>query len=104
MAFYHHVKDIQPPAEEDGDTVEEQIIKFEENIGQRISSEAKAMARFRESMIARGLDPDAKPELSPELKAKLEEDAMKSDKDIFFGDVSREFAGRKLNDRDYEIE
>jgi len=29
---------------------------------------------------------------------------MKSDKDIFFGDVSREFAGRKLNDRDYEIE
>lgn len=104
MAFYHHVKDLQPPQEEGGETIEEQIVKFEENIGQRVSAEAKAMAVFRESMIARGLDPDAKPALSPELAAKLEEDAMKSDKDIFFGDVSREFTGRKLNDGDYAIE
>lgn len=104
MAYYHHISQFEPPVEEGGDTVEEQILKFEENIGQRISSEAKANELFRASMIARGLDPDAKPELSPELAAKLEEDAMKSDTDIFFNGIDREIRGRKLDDKDYKIE
>lgn len=104
MAFWHHVSGFQPPQEEGGDTIEEQIVKFEESIGQRVSSEAKATKLFRDSMIARGLDPDAKPEISPELAAKMEEDAMKSDTDIFFNGTDREIKGRKLEDRDYEIE
>lgn len=104
MVFYYHVSQFQPPQEEGGETIEEQIILFEEAIGQRVSAETNAEKLLRASMIARGLDPDAKPELSPELAAKLEEDAMKSDKDIFFGDNDREFKGRKLGEKDYEID
>jgi len=105
MAYYHHVSMIQPPSDDDGPSVEEQMELFEENIGQRVSAEAKAEQKMREMLIARGIDPDAKPELSPELAAKLAEDEMKSDKDIFFsGDLDREFKGRKLKDKDYEIE
>lgn len=104
MAYYHHVSAFQGPSEEGEPTIDEQIVTFEESIGQRVSAQSKANELFRASMIARGLDPDAKPELSPELAAKLEEDALKSDKDIFFGDTDREFRGRKLRDKDYEIE
>lgn len=104
MAYYHHVSQLNPPSSDDEPTLEEQIIEFEEQIGQRVSAEAKANKLLRESMIARGLDPDAVPEISPELAAKMEEDAMKSDKDIFFGDTGREFKGRKLGEKDYEID
>jgi hypothetical protein len=103
MAYYHHVSGFQPPQEEDADTIDEQIVKFEEAIGQRMSSEKKAEEMMRASLIARGIDPDAKPEISPELAAKLEEDSMKSDKDIFFGDMNREFRGKKIDtEHDFE--
>lgn len=103
MAYYHHVSTIQPPAGDDDPSVEEQIEKFEEEIGQRVSAESKAEQMMRASLIARGIDPDAKPEISPELAAKLEEDAMKSDKDIFFGNMDREFKGKKIDtEHDFE--
>ena len=102
MAYYHHVSQLQPGGE-DEPTVEEQIEKFEERIGQRVSAEAKAEEMMRASLIARGIDPDVKPELSPELAAKMEEDFMKSDKDIFFGNMNREFRGKKIDtEHDFE--
>jgi hypothetical protein len=103
MAYYHHVSQLQPGGEDDP-TVEEQIITFEEKIGQRISSATIAEEMMRQSMILRGLDPDAKPELSPELAAKLENDALYSDKDFFFaGDHSKEQRGKKIKgDKDFE--
>jgi len=105
MAYYHHVSAFRPPSEEGQPTVDEQIVTFEEAIGQRVSAESRANEMFRASMIARGMDPDAKPELSPELAAKLERDAMMSDSDVFFsGDTDREFKGRKFEDRDCKIE
>lgn len=100
MAYSHHVNRFEPSAEEDGPTIEEQIERFEEQIGQRVSAETKAMAQFRAAMIAQGLDPDAKPELSPELAAKIADDAMLSDRDIFFGDTNREFMGQKIKAKD----
>lgn len=97
MAYYHHVSMIPAPASEDDPTVEEQTEKFEEALGQRVSAENKAMELMRASMIARGLDPDAEPELSPELAARIEADEMKSDKDIFFSEnINREFRGKKI--------
>jgi hypothetical protein len=102
MAYFHQVEQIQPGGEDDP-TVEEQIEAFDENIGQRISAGTKAEEMMRQSMILRGLDPDAKPELSPELAAKLENDALYSDKEIFFGDTNREFRGKKIKgDKDFE--
>jgi hypothetical protein len=96
MAYYHHVSQIQPGGEDDP-TVEEQIEIFEERIGQRVSSSTQAEKMMRDSLIARGIDPDAKPELSPELAARLEQDGMRSDTDIFFsGDLSREFKGKPV--------
>lgn len=90
--------------EEGGPSIEEQIERFEEQIGQRVSAESVAEEKFRASMIARGLDPDAKPELSPELAAKLEEDRMRSDEEIFFGDSNREFRGRKVRAEDSRLD
>lgn len=103
MAYYHHVSQIQPGGEDDP-TVEEQIEQFEEQIGQRVSSSSIAEEMMRQSMILRGLDPDAKPELSPELAAKLENDALYSDKDFFFsGDHGKEQRGKKIKgDKDFE--
>lgn len=100
MAYYYHASQIQPGGEDDP-SVEEQTEKFEESIGQRISAEAKAEEMMRASLIARGIDPDVKPEISPELAAKMEEDEMRSDKDIFFsGNMDKEFRGRKLTAED----
>lgn len=104
MVYYYHVSGFQGPVEDDDPTIEEQIEKFDEDIGQSVSAEARAEELFRQSMIARGLDPDVKPELPPELAAKMEEDEMKSDKDIFFGDTTREFRGKPVreSERDFE--
>jgi hypothetical protein len=105
MAYFYHVDMIQPPSSEEDPSVEEQIELFEEKIGQRVSATSKAEEMMRAGLIARGIDPDAKPEISPELAAKLEEDEMKSDTDIFFsGAMDREFRGRKFTDKDYKIE
>lgn len=98
MVYYYHVSQLQPGGENDP-TVEEQIEMFEENIGQRVSATAVAEEMMRQSLILRGIDPDAKPELSPELAAKLEHDALYSDQDYFFSgalDSGREQRGKKI--------
>jgi hypothetical protein len=103
MAYFYHVEKIQPGGEDDP-TVEEQIETFEEQIGQRVSASSKAEEKLRASLIARGIDPDAKPELSPELAAKLEQDSMMSDKDIFFsGNPDREFRGKEIKAKDTDF-
>ena len=56
---------------------------------------------MRSRMIMMGLDPDAKPEISPELQAKLDEDRarMASDDELMFGGVAyegREIRGKKI--------
>lgn len=56
---------------------------------------------MRERMIAMGLDPDAKPEISPELAAKLEEGKaqMASDEELMFGGAAydgKEIRGRQI--------
>lgn len=101
MVHGHIVADFRPPEDEDGDSIPDQIAQFEEKIGLRVSAETKAMELARASMIARGIDPDAVPELSPELKAKMEEDAMKdmSDKELFFSGRAhsgKEFMGQRI--------
>lgn len=65
------------------------------------------MEAWRNMMIVTGKDPDAEPELSPELRAKMEEDALAnmSDHDLFFNDrahTGKEFMGQKLKeDKDW---
>lgn len=104
MAYYHHVEKLVPGGEDDP-TVEEQIELFEENIGQRISASSIAEEMMRQSMILRGLDPDVKPELSPELAARLEQDGMRSDTDIFFsGNLDKEFKGKQVKSGDDDFE
>ena len=103
MAYDHHVSRFQPPASEDGASIEDQIQDFDEKIGQCVAAETIAMEKFRATMIARGMDPDAKPELSPELQAKMERDAMTSDTDVFFSGLEGEIRGRQLKGKDYEF-
>lgn len=109
MVYYHHVDQIQPPQDEDSPGIEEQIEIFEEKIGQRKSSSAKAMEAMRNLMLLQGKDPDAKPELSPELAARMEEDAvrMASDEEIMFNPgkyEGKELQGKKVtpSDKDFE--
>lgn len=106
MAYDHHISRIQAPMDDDSPSVEEQILSFEESIGQCVSSTTKANEMMRASMIMRGLDPDAEPEISPELAARLADDAMKSDTDLFFSgalDSGKEFRGKKLKAEDSDI-
>jgi len=58
---------------------------------------------MRARMIAMGLDPDAKPELSPELAAKIEQDRarMATDDELMFGGAAyegKEIRGKKIKD------
>lgn len=104
IAYYLITKQFPQPQGEDDPSVEEQIELFEERIGQRISSEHKAEQAMRAGLIAMGIDPDAKPELSPELKAKLEEDAMRNSSDeqiMFGGNIDREQRGKKIKDKEF---
>lgn len=106
MAYYRITKQFQAPADEDDETVEEQIEVFEEKIGQRKSSDTRAQEMLRATMIARGVDPDTVPELSPELRAKMEQDALQSNQDLFFSgalDSGKEIRGKKVK-TDVEIE
>lgn len=97
MVYYHHVDRIQPPQDEDDPGVEEQVEIFEEKIGQRVSSSSKAIEAMRNLMILQGKDPDAAPELSPELQRKMAEDAvrMASDEEIMFN--SGKYEGKELH-------
>jgi hypothetical protein len=106
MTYEHHVSQFQPPEDEDQPSIEEQINKFDEKIGQCVPADKKAMAKFRAMMIANGMDPDAKPELSPELKAKMDRDTQASNIDLLFSDAldGREQRGRQLRGSDYEFD
>lgn len=59
---------------------------------------------MRAMMIAMGKDPDEVPELSPLLKAKMEEDAQRNSTDeqiMFGGSIDREQRGKKIKDEDF---
>lgn len=96
LVYFHHVNQFQQPSDEDDPDIAEQIEIFEEKIGQRVSSSTKAEAALRNLMILQGKDPDAKPELSPELAARMEEDALRmaSDEEIMFN--YDKYAGKEL--------
>jgi hypothetical protein len=49
---------IQPPMAEDDPSMEEQIIKFETDIGLRAGGESEAYENWRKFMILQGKDPD----------------------------------------------
>lgn len=71
------------------ETVEEQIIRFEEDIGMRGSSNEKsAMDLLREDMIARGLDPDGLPVVDLDRAWFKEDD---------FGESWEDYQNRKRN-------
>lgn len=109
MVYYHHVSQFQQPDSDDEPDIDEQIEIFEERIGQRVPSDVKALKAMRNMMILRGLDPDAKPELSPELQARMNEDAirMASDEEIMFNPGAyegKELTGKpiKASDKDFQ--
>ena len=62
--MYFRVTDQFRPTEHE--SVEDQIVKFEEDIGMRVSRKDIAQALLRDSMIARGIDPDATPDVQIE--------------------------------------
>ncbi len=57
-------------------SVEEQVTQFELDIGMRVSSEESAMKLLRESMLARGIDPDSG---APDIEIKPEWRKLKGD-------------------------
>jgi hypothetical protein len=59
------VRQFQPPMDEEGDSVEVQISRFEEKIGLRHNPENDAMAALRQWQISQGIDPDAKTDFDP---------------------------------------
>ena len=103
MIYYRFVKDIKPYKNEDDDeiSVAEQIARFDAQIGQAKDPEIEAREKMRAMLIALGKDPDAAPDLSdkPELAAKLENDALRNEEELYFsGDLhsGRELRGRKI--------
>lgn len=74
---------------------------FAEKIGQTVKAEKRAEQMLRQQLILRGIDPDAKAEISPELQARMDADAirMKSDEELFFGgdlEAGKEIRGKKI--------
>lgn len=53
------VSQFQPPQEENDLTVDQQVQSFEEQVGLRYNMSDTALKAWRDSMTARGLDPDA---------------------------------------------
>lgn len=99
IAYYLIASKFEPPASDDDPSVEEQIGIFEEKIWQRVPAEYKAEKAMREKLAAMGIDPDAKPELSPELQAKLDEDRERTNEELYFSgalDEGKEFRGKKI--------
>lgn len=66
--YFVLVRNVRDSQEEGGDTAEEQIQRFEEQIGLRHNPEDDALAQLREWQISQGIDPD---------KAKTDVDAEK---------------------------
>lgn len=105
MVYFHHVSQFQQPSDDDDPNIEEQIELFEEKIGQRVKAEVRAEKLMRERMIMMGMDPDAKPVLSPELQAKMADDSirMASDEELMFGGAAwegKEVRGKKVKTED----
>lgn len=103
---WYHIRSFPPPRDEDDPTVEEQIELFAEKIGQAVNAEARAEKMMRERLIVMGIDPDAKPELSPELQAKIDRDraVMASDEELMFGGAAwegKEIRGKKVKDEEF---
>lgn len=101
IVSWHHVSQIQPPQSEDDPDIEEQIELLAEKIGQIKSAESRAQELMRERLILMGIDPDAKPEISPELQAKMDADAerMMGDEELYFGGhTDKEIRGKKIKD------
>lgn len=106
IAYFLITDKFPAPNSDDDPPLEEQIEIFEEQIGQRIKSEVKANKALRERMIMLGMDPDVKPEISPELQAKMDADAgiMKTDDDLMFGGDAwegKEVRGKKVKDGEF---
>lgn len=61
------VEQFQGSQEEGGDTIEDQVNRFEEQIGLRHNPDDDAVAALREWQLARGIDPDkaSKEEVKP---------------------------------------
>ena len=64
---WYHVKQIQAPQSEDDPSVEEQVNMFAEKIRLKEPAELRAEKLLRQRLILMGIDPDVKPEISPEL-------------------------------------
>lgn len=103
IAYFLITDKFPAPNSDDDPSIEEQLEKFEEGIGQRIKSSVKAERALREFMIMRGMDPDAKPEISEELQAKMDRDAgiIKTNADLMWGGDAwegKEITGAKIKD------
>jgi hypothetical protein len=101
IAYYLIASKFQPPNSDDEPDIEEQLVQFEENIGQRVKAEVRANKLLRERLIVMGIDPDAKPELSPELAAKIEQDKarMETDEELMWNGTAwegKEIRGKKI--------
>ena len=98
MIYYRITNQIQTKHSDDGtvlETIEEQIQRFEEEIGfLGKTREQSAMDFLRADMIRRGLDPDALPDVE------LKQDWFKEDD---FGDNWAAFQSKKRLDDKTEI-
>lgn len=68
------VRQFQGSGEEGGQTAEDQVTRFEEEIGLRHNPDDDALAQLREFQISQGIDPDEK-------KADLEKEVPWWEKD-----------------------
>lgn len=108
MVYWKFVKEFKPYKNENDDVidVEEQIAEFDTKIGQAKNPETDAQKMVRAMLIAQGKDPDAQ-EMSPELKARIEQDAMRSDEELFFSGAlhsGKELKGRKIKPSESRID
>ncbi len=101
---YHAItRNFQATEDEHGDKIDrqEQVERFEVDIGQRVNPEHVAVQKVREMLIAMGKDPDAQPELTPEQVADMNKNRVKTDDDVMWGEGNDfEIKGRRLKTED----
>lgn len=71
--YFVLVRGVRDSPEEGGDTAEDQIQRFEEQIGLRHNPEDDALAKLREWQISQGIDPD-KPKVNVDAEKPWWED------------------------------
>jgi hypothetical protein len=74
VAYTINVRGAQQPQSEDDPSIEDQIMEFEESIGQRVNSSNRALEQLHEHMRAMGKDPDAQ-EMPDEVAARIARDS-----------------------------